>query len=83
MAIISLSGRQYLVGDKEKFKTLKIDKKEGESFELKDELSGKSVKLKVVRHSKEKKIRVFKFKKKTNYKRTYGERMSFTELETV
>ena len=83
MAIISLSGRQYLVGEKEKLQTFKLDKKEGDVFEVKDELSGKMVKLKVLRQFKAPKIRVLKFKKKTGYKRIYGDRANLTELEVV
>lgn len=83
MAIISLSGRQYLVGDKEKFETFRLEKKEGEVFEVTDELSGKPVKIKVLSHKKAPKIRVLKFKRKTGYKRIYGNRANLTVLEVV
>jgi len=83
MAIISLSGRQYLVSEKEKFETFKLDKKEGDVFDVKDELSGKTVKLKVIMHKKAPKIRVLKFKKKTGYKKVYGNRANLTQLEVV
>ena len=82
MAIISLSGRQYLVGEKEKFLTFKLDKKEGDVFEVKDELSGKNVKLKVLMNLKAPKINVLKYKK-TGYKRLYGSRANLTQLEVV
>ncbi len=82
MAIISLSGRQYLVGGKEKFTTFKLNQKEGEIFEVKDELSGQKVKLKVLRHILGDKVRVLKFKK-TGYKRVFGSRDNISEVEVV
>jgi len=83
MALFSLSGRQYFVSGKEKFTTLKLDKKEGEVFEVEDDLTGKKIKLKVISQTRGEKVRVLKFKCKTGYKRVYGSRPYLSEIEVL
>jgi len=46
-------------------------------------VSGASVEAKVVEHGKGDKIRVFKMKKRKRYRRTFGHRQGFTDIEIL
>lgn len=72
-----------MVNRGDKVSVNKISRKEGENFEVRDELSGSQVKLKVLKNYKGKKIDVLKYIKKKGYKRVYGSRAYLTELEVL
>lgn len=46
-------------------------------------VSGAAVEAKVLSHGKDKKIRVFKMKRRKRYRRTFGHRQDFTEIEVT
>ena len=46
-------------------------------------VSGAAVEAKVLSHGQDKKIRVFKMKRRKRYRRTYGHRQGFTEIEVI
>jgi large subunit ribosomal protein L21 len=46
-------------------------------------LDGVTVEAKVVGHGRGEKIRVFKMKRRKDYRRTYGHRQNYTELEIM
>lgn len=46
-------------------------------------VSGASVEVKVLEHGRAKKIRVMKMKRRKRYRRTYGHRQGFTDIEVV
>ena len=46
-------------------------------------VKGASVEVKVLNHGKGDKIRVFKMKRRKRYRRTYGHRQGYTEIEVV
>jgi len=83
MAIVLIGGKQYLVNQGDKISVNKLSRKEGDLFEVKDELSKDIVKLKVLKNYKGEKIDVLKYIKKKGYKRVYGSRAYLTELEVV
>jgi large subunit ribosomal protein L21 len=83
MAIISVAGKQYLVSQGDTIITSKLSQKEGESFEVKDMLSGQALSLKVIKSGKGPKIRVLKFKKKKGYRRVYGSRPAQSVVEVT
>lgn len=81
MAVISLSGKQYLVEAGEKITTFNLGKNEGDLVLTKDLLTGKDIELKVVSNKLSKKVKVLKFIKKKGYKRNLGSRDHLTILE--
>lgn len=87
IAVIKTGGKQYKVkvGDKIKIEKIKDQssktKNPDQKLEFDDILGGKKVKAEVKGIGKGKKIRVFKFRPKKRYKRTYGHRQQYTELE--
>jgi large subunit ribosomal protein L21 len=44
-------------------------------------VAGATIEAKIVKHGKEDTIRVFKMKRRKRYRRTYGHRQGFTEIE--
>ena len=97
IAVIKTGGKQYVVskGDKLKVEKLvgepgdKLDMKEvllksdakGNKLELGKPILKATVETKILRQAKAKKIKVVKYKNKTRYKKTFGHRQAFTELE--
>lgn len=94
-AVLQSGGKQYRVAPGDKVRIDTIDVEPGAEIELtgvlavvNDEgnlLTGQDIaNAKVVAtvsgHDRAKKILVFKFKRKKQYKRTYGHRQNFTEL---
>ncbi|MDR0818533.1 MAG: 50S ribosomal protein L21 [Oscillospiraceae bacterium] len=96
-AVIQTGGKQYRVaegdilfieklpvegGETVKFdKVLALVEDEGESKFGTPFVDGASVSAKVVKQGKAKKIRVFKMKPKKNYRRTYGHRQPYTQVQ--
>jgi len=95
-AIISLSGKQFLVKEGEQIEVLRLAGKAGDQIEIKDVLAvekdGKlinkaeslktcSVAAEIVAEKKGEKIYVFKKIKKTGYKRGIGHRDRITVIK--
>ncbi len=94
-AIIETGGKQVKVQAGDKIFIEKIDAKEGETVTFDKVLliggekskvgtpyvAGASVTAKVGKQGKDKKILVFKYKAKSNYRRTYGHRQPYTLVE--
>lgn len=94
IAVIRTGGKQYKaipgkklkiekleaeVGAKIKFDTLLVAA--GDKFEVGTPSLGERVEAEVVAQSRAKKVVGVKFKNKTRYKRTFGHRQYFTEVE--
>jgi large subunit ribosomal protein L21 len=96
-AIISVGNKQFKVEKDQVFLSEKSGKKPGEEFEAKvllvaDEnkvnvgatpVAGAKVTLKVVEDLRGDKIRGFKYKRRKNYKRTWGHRQDLQKLQVV
>ena len=93
-AIIATGGKQYRVSEGDTIYIEKLDAKENSlvSFPVlmlsgdqviagNPEVEDASVTGKVVRHGRGQKIIVYKFKAKKNYRRKYGHRQPFTQVE--
>ena len=95
-AIVMTGGKQYKVSVGDKIQVEKLEVEEGKEIELsnvllrsKDDKTAElgrpflegPVKAKVLNQGRADKIRVFKMKAKKNYRRTYGHKQCFTELE--
>jgi large subunit ribosomal protein L21 len=95
-AVIKTGGKQYRVTEGDVLFIEKLTAEEGETVTFGEVLSltdsgsavfgapyiaGASVSAKVVKNGKAKKIRVFKMKPKKNYRRTYGHRQPYTQIQ--
>jgi len=95
-AVFKTGGKQYRAGKGDRLKIEKIEGAEGDSVEFDQVLmvgegeavkvgtpfvSGSKVKGKVIVQAKDKKIDVIKFRRRQNYRRTYGHRQWFTLVE--
>ncbi|MAF82659.1 MAG: 50S ribosomal protein L21 [Gammaproteobacteria bacterium] len=95
-AVFKTGGKQYRAGKGDRLKIEKLDAAEGENVEFNEVLlvgeggkvkvgaplvSGSKVKGKVIVQAKDKKIDVIKFRRRQNYRRTYGHRQWFTLVE--
>lgn len=95
-AVFKTGGKQYRVGKGDRLKIEKLDAAEGDSVEFDEVLlvgegdnvkvgapfvAGSKVKGKVIVLAKDKKIDVIKFRRRQNYRRTYGHRQWFTLVE--
>ena len=95
-AVFRTGGKQYRASKGDTLKVEKLDAAEGDSVEFAEVLlvgegasvkvgnplvSGGKVKAKVLTQARDKKIEVIKFKRRQNYRRTYGHRQHFTLLE--
>jgi large subunit ribosomal protein L21 len=95
-AVFKTGGKQYRAAKGDKLKIEKLDAAEGDSVEFSDVLlvgegdsvkvgtplvSGSKVKAKVLAQAKDKKIDVIKFRRRQNYRRTYGHRQEFSLVE--
>jgi large subunit ribosomal protein L21 len=97
IAVIKTGGKQYVVAKGDILKVEKLIAEPGDKITIKDVLLqsddkgskleiGKpmlsaTVEAKVLRQDKAKKIKVVKYKNKTRYKKVFGHRQAFTELE--
>ena len=95
-AVILTGAKQYLVkegdtirvekletepGKKHTFEKVLLFSKDGKDVEVGTPFLSKTVEGKVVETAKGKKTRVFKMKPKKGYRRTYGHRQTYTEVE--
>ena len=95
-AVFKTGGKQYRAAKGDKLKVEKLEAAEGDSVEFHEVLlvgegedvnvgtplvSGGKVTAKVILQAKEKKIDVIKFKRRQNYRRTYGHRQLFSLVE--
>ena len=96
IAIITTGAKQYKVkvGDKVKveklsgeigqgvkFDTLMVTDPNGSSLEVGKPVLERQVEGKILQQGRNNKVLVVKYKNKTRYKRTYGHRQPFTEIE--
>ncbi|MBI2433641.1 MAG: 50S ribosomal protein L21 [Candidatus Hydrogenedentes bacterium] len=94
-AVVSTGGKQYRVSEGDRLRVEKLTAEVGETVELgpvrllardeglvvdPEQLSSARVVAEVTDQGRRKKIRVFKYKRRKNYRRTYGHRQSFTEV---
>ena len=97
-AVFRTGGKQYRASKGDTLKVEKLDAAEGDNVEFGDVLlvgegekvkvgtplvSGSKVKAKVLAQGKGKKIDVIKFKRRQNYRRTYGHRQQYTLVEVT
>ena len=95
-AVFKTGGKQYRAGKGDRLKIEKLDAAEGDSIEFDEVLlvgegenvkvgaplvSGSKVKGKVIAQAKDRKVDVIKFRRRQNYRRTYGHRQPFTLVE--
>ncbi len=95
-AIIKTGGKQYKVKERDIIRVDKLEAKEGKEIEFSEVLllvrgnevkvgtpfvSKVRVKANVLEQGKDKKIIVLKYKPKKRYRKTYGHRQKYTELE--
>ncbi len=95
-AVIYTGGEQYLVKQGDKIRVEKLDAEPGKNYtfdsvlltsaddkniELGTPFLKKTVEAKVLSQDRAEKVRVYKMKAKKNYRRTYGHRQPYTELE--
>lgn len=95
LAIIKTGGKQYKVQEGKKLKIEKINGEVGSAIDFKEVLlvaDGDKVEIgqpvvsqkvsgKILNQAKGDKIRVLKYKAKTRYKKVYGHRQPYTEVE--
>ncbi|OGD63926.1 hypothetical protein A3A71_01965 [Candidatus Berkelbacteria bacterium RIFCSPLOWO2_01_FULL_50_28] len=81
--IIELGGKQHLVRPGSRVSVNRLDRAEGDLFELPNMLDGSPVAVKVLSHEKGEKIRGLKFKNKVHYLRHYGHRQQLSIVEVL
>lgn len=97
IAVIKTGGKQYLVRQGDKLKVEKLAGQIGQNFEFKEvllivddqgedieigrSLVNKAVEAKILSEDKGDKVRVLKYKAKTRYKKVYGHRQLYTEVQ--
>ncbi len=80
--ILRIDSLSAEVGSTVEFPVLLLSEPDGTAFQLgAPTLAGVSVMAKVLDHGKADKIRVFKMKRRKRYRRTYGHRQQYTEIE--
>lgn len=94
-AIVKTGGKQYRVAEGDVLKVEKIDADAGTELELPvlmlggaggdtkvgaPNVDGATVKVEVIGHGRGEKLDGYKYKAKTNYRRHYGHRQSYTEV---
>lgn len=79
--VISVEKLETAVGETHTFDKVLLVSQDGKSVEVGTPFVKTSITAKVTKQDKAAKVRVFKMKAKKNYKRTYGHRQPFTELE--
>lgn len=94
-AVIKTGGKQYRVSEGDRIRVEKLDGDVGTELTFDEVLmvggdkvsvgtplvGGASVKAKIVAQDRAKKIIVFKYKRRKNYRKKYGHRQPFTEIE--
>ena len=94
-AIIRTGGKQYRVSEGDRIRVEKLAGDVGTELTFDEVLmlggdkvsvgaplvSGASVKAKIVAQDRAKKVIVFKYKRRKNYRKKYGHRQPFTEIE--
>ena len=94
-AIIKTGGKQYRVSEGDRIRVEKLDGDVGTELTFDEVLmvsgdkvsvgtplvGGASVKAKIVAQDRAKKVIVFKYKRRKNYRKKYGHRQPFTEIE--
>ncbi len=95
-AVVTAGGKQYKVATGDVLRIEKLEVPVGDTVELGPvkmiasddgvivdpaKLEGAKVIAQVTDAGRRKKIRVFKYKRRKNYKRTYGHRQCFTEIK--
>lgn len=83
MAVINISGKNYLIDVGVELKVSRLKVEEGEKIVTKDLINGSDVTLEVMGHEKGDKISVIKFRNKTRYKRKVGYRDLLTKIKMV
>ena len=95
-AVIKTGGKQYFVSEGDTLKVEKLDQEPGDKTSFEDVLltatekitkvgapnvTGAIVEAKVVQHSKSRKVTGVKMKPKKRYRRLFGHRQRYTEIE--
>lgn len=94
-AVIKTGGKQYRVSEGDRLRVEKLDGDVGAELTFDDVLmlggdkvavgtptvDGASVSARIVAQDKAKKVIVFKYKRRKGYRRKYGHRQPYTELE--
>jgi len=95
-AVIQTGGKQYRVTEGDLLFIEKLQVEEGDTVTFNEVLAltesetavfgapyieGATVTAKVIKNGKAKKIRVYKMKPKKNYRRTYGHRQPYTQVQ--
>ena len=94
-AVIKTGGKQYRVSEGDRIRVEKLDGDVGAELTFDDVLmlggdkvavgtptvDGASVSARIVAQDKAKKVIVFKYKRRKGYRRKYGHRQPYTELE--
>lgn len=85
VAVVSLGGKQFTVEPGKIIDVLRLSNEVGSTLELTNMLDGKKVTATVLEETKGEKLRVVKFKNKTRYIRTIGQRdhISRVKIESV
>lgn len=81
VAVISLGGKQFTVEPGKIIDVPHLNQEAGDKVTPADLLNGKKVTGTVVEQTKGKKLRVVKFKNKTRYTRTIGQRSHLTKVK--
>ena len=97
-AVFKTGGKQYRVAKGDTLRIEKLDAAEGDAVEFDQVLmvgeggnvkvgaplvSGSTVKATVLSQAKARKVDVIKFKRRQNYRRTYGHRQPYTLVEVT
>jgi len=94
-AVIKTGGKQYRVSEGDRLRVEKLDGEVGGSIEFDEVLmiggekpvvgkplvEGAKVKAKITAQDRAKKVIVFKMKRRKNYRRKFGHRQPYTELQ--
>lgn len=94
-AVIKTGGKQYRVAEGDKLRVEKLPGDVGSELTFEEVLmvggdkvsvgaplvSGASVKAKILAQDRAKKVIVFKYKRRKGYRRKYGHRQPFTEIQ--
>ena len=94
-AVIKTGGKQYRVSEGDRIRIEKVDGDVGADVEFPEVLmlggdkvsigtplvDGAKVSAKIVAQDRAKKVIVFKYKRRKGYRRKYGHRQPFTEIE--
>jgi len=97
IAVIKTGGKQYLVSEGAKLKIEKLKADPNQTYDFKEvllisddtadnlelgrPLVNKKVTAKILAEGKSAKVRVLKYKAKTRYKKVYGHRQPYTEVQ--